>query len=104
MRFLLLAIVLAITCVLPAGVSAVEFVIVGPRAVGMGGAGVAVTDDALATYWNPAGMALKNTIDIRAQAGAHGKTASGSRTRFRTSRTSTVTTPPRPTRPTSRRS
>jgi hypothetical protein len=71
-RFLLLAVLLAMTCAGPAAIPAVEFVIVGPRAVGMGGAGVAVTDDALATYWNPAGMALKNTIDIRAQAGAHG--------------------------------
>jgi len=35
----------------------VVFVIVGPRAVGMGGAGVAVTTDSLATFWNPAGLA-----------------------------------------------
>ncbi|HET9312639.1 MAG TPA: hypothetical protein VFO04_01450, partial [Nitrospira sp.] len=35
-----------------------EFVIVGPRAMGMGGAGVAITTDALATYWNPAGLAM----------------------------------------------
>lgn len=51
---------------------AVEFVIVGPRAVGMGGAGVAVTTDSLATYWNPAGLALSQTIDVRAQASAQG--------------------------------
>jgi hypothetical protein len=44
---------------------AAEFVIVGPRAVGMGGAGVAVTTDALATYWNPAGLAMTQTVDIR---------------------------------------
>lgn len=49
-------------------VQAVEFTIVGPRAVGMGGAGVAVTTDALATYWNPAGLAMSRTIDIRVQA------------------------------------
>src|SRR5262245_19588495 len=42
-----------------------EFVIVGPRAMGMGGAGVAVTTDALATYWNPAGLAMTQTVDIR---------------------------------------
>ena len=47
--------------------SAVEFAIVGPRAVGMGGAGVAVTTDALATYWNPAGLAMQNSVDIRVQ-------------------------------------
>jgi F plasmid transfer operon protein TraF len=44
---------------------AAEFVIVGPRAMGMGGAGVAVTTDALATYWNPAGLAMTQTVDIR---------------------------------------
>ncbi len=54
---------------LPAHVCAVEFVTVGPRAMGMGGAGVAVTTDALATYWNPAGLAMTQTVDIRVQAG-----------------------------------
>ena len=44
---------------------AMEFVIVGPRAMGMGGAGVAITTDALATYWNPAGLAMTQTVDIR---------------------------------------
>lgn len=47
--------------------SAVEFAVVGARAVGMGGAGVAVTTDAYATYWNPAGLAMTKTIDIRVQ-------------------------------------
>ena len=51
---------------------AVEFVIAGPRATGMGGAGVAVTTDALATYWNPAGLAMTQTVDIRIQASAQG--------------------------------
>jgi len=49
---------------------AVEFVIVGPRAAGMGGAGVAVTTDALATYWNPAGLAMERSVDIRLQGSA----------------------------------
>lgn len=31
-----------------------EWTIVGPRALGMGGAGVAVANDASASYWNPA--------------------------------------------------
>lgn len=53
-------------------VMAVEFAVVGPRAVGMGGAGVAVTTDSLATYWNPAGLAMTQTVDIRAQASAQG--------------------------------
>jgi hypothetical protein len=51
----------------PAQAMAVEFVTVGPRAMGMGGAGVAVTTDALATYWNPAGLAMTQTVDIRIQ-------------------------------------
>ncbi len=46
---------------------AMEFITVGPRAAGMGGAGVAVTTDALATYWNPAGLAMTQTVDIRIQ-------------------------------------
>jgi len=55
---------------LPTQVCAVEFVTVGPRAMGMGGAGVAVTTDALATYWNPAGLAMTQTVDIRILGGA----------------------------------
>ena len=54
---------------LPLQVSAAEFVMVGPRAMGMGGAGVAVTTNAFATYWNPAGLAMTQTVDIRAQGG-----------------------------------
>jgi hypothetical protein len=46
---------------------AVEFAVVGPRAAGMGGAGVAVTTDAYATYWNPAGLAMVKSADIRIQ-------------------------------------
>ena len=45
---------------------AVEFATVGARAAGMGGAGVAVTSDAYAAYWNPAGLAMSKTIDLRA--------------------------------------
>lgn len=46
---------------------AVEFVVAGPRAMGMGGAGVAATTDALATYWNPAALVIAEGIDIRVQ-------------------------------------
>jgi len=53
----------------PSLVSAAEFVISGPRAMGMGGAGVAVTTNSLATYWNPAGLAMTQTVDIRLQGG-----------------------------------
>jgi F plasmid transfer operon, TraF, protein len=52
---------------LPAQSMAVEFAIVGPRAAGMGGAGVAVTTDAYATYWNPAGLAMVKSADVRIQ-------------------------------------
>lgn len=67
---LLCILVLLIASALPSlVVSAAEFVIVGPRAMGMGGAGVAVTSNALATYWNPAGLAMTQTVDIRIQGG-----------------------------------
>jgi hypothetical protein len=66
---LLRTLAVLIVSVLPAQALAVEFVAVGPRAIGMGGAGVAVTTDALATYWNPAGLAMTQTVDIRIQGG-----------------------------------
>jgi len=62
----------AVLLLAPAQAVATEFVIVGPRAMGMGGAGVAITTDALATYWNPAGLAMTQTVDVRIQAGGQG--------------------------------
>lgn len=56
--------------ILPGQALAVEFVPVGPRAAGMGGAGVAITTDAYATYWNPAGLAMLKSAEIRMQATA----------------------------------
>lgn len=38
---------------------------VGERAQGMGGAFVAVADDASAIYWNPAGLATGSTFDVQ---------------------------------------
>jgi hypothetical protein len=38
---------------------------VGERAQGMGGAFVAVADDASAIYWNPAGLATGSTFDLQ---------------------------------------
>ncbi len=61
--------VIFIGLIIPAQALALEFVTVGPRAMGMGGAGVAITTDALATYWNPAGLAMTQTVDIRIQGG-----------------------------------
>jgi hypothetical protein len=63
------AAVIFISLLAPAQALALEFVTAGPRAMGMGGAGVAVTTDALATYWNPAGLAMTQTVDIRIQGG-----------------------------------
>ncbi|MCP9441496.1 MAG: conjugal transfer protein TraF [Nitrospira sp.] len=64
----LAALLLSISVPRPAAETwAAEFVFVGPRATGMGGTGVAVTTDALAGYWNPAGLAMTQTVDIRAQ-------------------------------------
>lgn len=56
---------------MPSATQAIEFAVVGPRALGMGGAGVAVTTDALATYWNPAGLAVTQQVDIRVQGLIH---------------------------------
>jgi hypothetical protein len=61
------AVAILVGLMIPAQAMALEFVAVGPRAIGMGGAGVAVTTDALATYWNPAGLAMTQTVDIRFQ-------------------------------------
>ena len=58
---------LCLTVLLPIQAAAVEFVFVGSRQMGMGGAGVATTSDSLATYWNPAGMAMSKKFDIRFQ-------------------------------------
>jgi hypothetical protein len=43
---------------LPANASAQIYEVIGTRAQGMGGAFVAVADDATATWWNPAGLIL----------------------------------------------
>lgn len=58
-RFKVLAIVLALMAV-HSTAHAREWTIVGPRALGMGGAGVAVANDATASYWNPAAYGFFN--------------------------------------------
>jgi hypothetical protein len=55
-RAALAAILLVLSASRPAGAQIYETV--GTRAQGMGGAFVAVSDDATATWWNPAGIAL----------------------------------------------
>ena len=49
---------LIISLLTPVPASAQTFETFGTRAAGMGGAFVAVADDASAVYWNPAGLAL----------------------------------------------
>ncbi|MEO6308888.1 MAG: conjugal transfer protein TraF [Nitrospiraceae bacterium] len=63
------AVAIFVGLIIPAQAMALEFVSVGPRSMGMGGAGVAVTTDSLATYWNPAGLAMTQTVDVRIQGG-----------------------------------
>jgi hypothetical protein len=66
---LLRTVAMLLGLMMPTHAMALEFVSVGPRATGMGGAGVAVTTDSLATYWNPAGLAMTQTVDVRIQGG-----------------------------------
>jgi hypothetical protein len=54
---------------LPVSVHAQTFGGVGARAEGMGGAFVAVADDATAVYWNPAGIATGATFDLQVSKG-----------------------------------
>lgn len=56
---------------LPVSARAQTFGGIGTRAEGMGGAFVAVADDASAVYWNPAGIATGATFDLQVS-GGHG--------------------------------
>lgn len=56
--YLLPAAILAAT-----GAEAREWTVVGPRALGMGGASVAVANDASASYWNPAAYGFFKSKD-----------------------------------------
>lgn len=53
----------------PVSVRAQNFGGIGTRAEGMGGAFVAVADDATAVYWNPAGIATGATFDLQIATG-----------------------------------
>jgi hypothetical protein len=65
-RVLIVFIFLFFTLQSYAGKYAAEFLTtgVGARALGMGGAFVAVADDASATYWNPAGMTQLGNAEL----------------------------------------
>ena len=67
-RPILLLGMLAVVC-LPARAGAQVFEAVGIRALGMGGAFVAVADDASATYWNPAGLVTGPVFSLVAEHG-----------------------------------
>jgi hypothetical protein len=58
----------ALTCLVAAPVRAQQvFESVGSRALGMGGAFVAVADDGSAAFWNPAGLALSPRGSVTAE-------------------------------------
>jgi hypothetical protein len=52
---------------------AAQFSIVGPRALGMGGASVACVNDSTAVYWNPAALSDFRRVDIRIPASIAGR-------------------------------
>ncbi len=54
----------ALTLLLAAPAAAQMYELIGTRAQGMGGAFVAVADDATATWWNPAGLATSATLNL----------------------------------------
>lgn len=53
----------------PVMAPAAQFAVLGPRALGMGGASVAAVNDSTAVYWNPASLANSRKVDIRIPAG-----------------------------------
>ena len=62
---------LALSLILvPVLAQAAQFAVLGPRALGMGGASVAAVNDSTAVYWNPAALANSRKVDIRIPAGA----------------------------------
>lgn len=49
----------------PALTQAAQFSVLGPRALGMGGASVAAVNDSTAVYWNPAALADFKKVEVR---------------------------------------
>ncbi|PWT84196.1 MAG: hypothetical protein C5B57_05305, partial [Blastocatellia bacterium] len=56
-RCFTLALLIALATIAPSAARAQVYETAGIRAQGLGGAFVAVADDATATWWNPAGLA-----------------------------------------------
>lgn len=69
----LLSLALAAAVLAPAPASALEWTAMGPRAMGMGGAGVAAVQGPLASYWNPAalGRSTENSYGFQVPFGVH---------------------------------
>ena len=64
------SVLLAFSLILvPVLAQAAQFAVLGPRALGMGGASVAAVNDSTAVYWNPAALANFRKVDIRIPAG-----------------------------------
>ena len=75
-----LAVVVSMVVILKMGavpIFASSFKILGTRPLGMGGAFVAVAEDAIAQYWNPAGFALQKGLDIQIPVGVSIETTQG---------------------------
>ena len=68
----LFAVILAVSA--PLSARAEEWTTMGPRAMGMGGAGVALSQGPLASYWNPAalGRATENSYGFTLPVNVHG--------------------------------
>lgn len=62
--------VLCVILFLPLFAYSQPFTIVGPRALGMGGASVAAVNDSSAVYWNPAALGGFKKLEIRIPVGA----------------------------------
>jgi len=58
-RDALVAAILAASLAIASAARGDNWVVLGPRAMGMGGAGVAATRGSLATHWNPANLAIE---------------------------------------------
>lgn len=79
-KIISLAVAVSMVVILKMGavpIFASSFKILGTRPLGMGGAFVAVAEDAIAQYWNPAGFALQKGFDIQIPIGVGIETTEG---------------------------